>query len=92
MHRVVCCSPDVEGLVGAAADHTRARLALSYPRATWWIRAGGRAVNAGARLFRWSWRFYLHQPATIAAAATRHGLRPNHTERGRIWEIAAFDR
>jgi magnesium-protoporphyrin O-methyltransferase len=92
MHRVVCCSPDVDGLVGAAARHARARLALSYPRTTWWIRAAARVVNAGARLFRWSWRLYVHRPATIAAAAARHGLRPSHSEHGRIWEIVAFER
>jgi hypothetical protein len=92
MHRVVCCSPDVDGLVGAGAEHARARLALSYPRITWWLRAAARAVNTGARLFRWRWRFYLHRPASIAAVAARHGLRPVHNERGRLWEIAAFDR
>src|SRR5438067_12176848 len=38
MHRVVCCYPNMPGLVGAAADKTRRSLALSFPRDTWWMR------------------------------------------------------
>ena len=38
MHRVVCCYPDVDRLVGAAAAHTRRRLLLTYPRERPWTR------------------------------------------------------
>ena len=31
LHRVVCCYPDYERLLGAAADHTRRALVFSYP-------------------------------------------------------------
>src|ERR671934_51869 len=31
LHRVVCCYPDPEALVGAAAEHARRRLVLSFP-------------------------------------------------------------
>jgi SAM-dependent methyltransferase len=34
MHRVVCCYPDYERLLGAAADHARRALVFSYPPRT----------------------------------------------------------
>src|SRR5205823_5061866 len=73
--RVVCCSPDVDGLVTAAAAHARRQLALSFPRDSWWVRAGAAAINIGARALRWEWRFYVHRRAAIVAPAEQEGLR-----------------
>jgi len=33
MHRVVCCYPDADALVGAAAERARRYLVMSFPRA-----------------------------------------------------------
>jgi SAM-dependent methyltransferase len=92
MHRVVCCSPDVDALVGTAAAHARRTLALSFPRDTWWTNLGRVALNTFARLARWSWRFYVHPPARIVAAAERGGLRLVQDRRGLIWQIASLER
>ena len=92
LNKVVCCSPDVEGLVGAAARHSRRELALSFPRETWWIRLGMRAVNNGARLVRWEWRFYVHRKAQIVSVAESNGLRLTHEDSGVLWQIAKLDR
>jgi hypothetical protein len=92
LNRVVCCSPDVEGLVGAAAAHTRRVLGLTFPVDAWWTRLAACAMNVGARLIGWEWRFYVHPPAAIAAAAERHGLRRAREARRRIWCIAVFER
>ena len=92
LNRVVCCSPDVDGLVGAAAAHTRRVLGLTFPVDAWWTRLGARLMNAGARLLGWEWRFHVHPPAAIAAAAERHGLRRARDARRRVWCIAVFER
>jgi Methyltransferase domain len=92
LHKVVCCSPDVEALVGAAARHTRRELALSFPRDTWWTRLGMKTVNNWARLVRWEWRFYVHRPAEIVAVAEAHGLRLAHEDSGRLWQMARLER
>ena len=92
LNRVVCCSPDVDGLVGAAAAHTRRVLGLTFPVDAWWTRLGARLMNAGARLVGWEWRFYVHPPAAIAAAAERHGLRRARDARRRVWCIVVFER
>jgi 2-polyprenyl-3-methyl-5-hydroxy-6-metoxy-1,4-benzoquinol methylase len=92
MHKVVCCYPDVDALVGAAAERARRYLVLSFPRERRLNRIGFGAINALARLLRWEYRSFIHPVAQIMGAAERRGLRPAHSERGLIWQIAAFER
>lgn len=92
LNRVVCCSRDGVELTETAARLARRSLLLSYPRDTWWIRAGARALNVAQRLFRRSFRVFVHRPADLAAAAARSGLASERTGRGRIWEYAIMRR
>jgi methyltransferase family protein len=92
LHRVVCCYPDYEALVGAAADHARDQLLLVYPRDAWWTRTGFRTINLLQRLRRKAFRVYVHAPAALVAVARAHGLEPASNERGRIWELVSFER
>lgn len=92
MHRVVCCYPDYERLVGAAADRARRQLVLSFPREAWWTRLGLGVANLWQRLRRSSFRAYLHPPASILAVARARGLRPASEHRGWVWQIAALER
>lgn len=92
MHRVVCCYPDMPGLVGTAAGYARRALALSYPRDTWWTRSGARAGNLVMRLMRKEYRAFIHPPGGIRAAAEARGLRLASAQRGVLWQIAAFER
>jgi magnesium-protoporphyrin O-methyltransferase len=92
MHRVVCCYPDYDALVGAAAERTRRYLAMSFPRARLLIRAGMGAVNLGARLLRWEYRTWVHPPEAIVAAAERRGLTLAAESSGRIWQVAVLER
>lgn len=91
MHRVVCCYPDPESLVGAAAGHARRLIALSFPRDTWWIRVGWYAVDAWFRLV---YRFasFVHPRERILAAAEALGFAPVHEQSGRLWHVAVLER
>jgi magnesium-protoporphyrin O-methyltransferase len=91
MHRVVCCYPDPESLVGAAAGHARRLLALSFPRDSWWVRVGWYAVDAWFRLV---YRFasFVHPRERILGAAARLGFTPVHEHSGRIWDVAVLER
>ncbi len=92
MHRVVCCYPDPERLVGAAASHARRLLALSFPRDKWWLRLGFRGVNLWCRLTG-GIEAFVHDPARVVAAAEASGLRTVlHQRSGRIWRVAVFER
>ena len=91
MHRVVCCYPDPESLVGAAALHARRLLALSFPRDTWWVRAGWYAVDAWFRLV---YRFasFVHPRERILGAAEQLGFAAVHEHSGRIWHVTVLER
>ena len=91
LHRVVCCYPDVDALVGAAAACARQRLALTYPQERRWIGWGFRLVNCWLRLSRCGFRTYQHPFACIAAAAGDMRLEERR-RRGLIWESAVFVR
>ena len=93
LHRVVCCYPDVDALVGAAADRTQRRLALTLPQQRRWIGWGLAAVNAWLRLSRCGFRTYQHPLDRVVSVAATHGLRLDaRVRRGVIWESLAFVR
>jgi Methyltransferase domain len=92
MHKVVCCYPDPEKLVGAAARHSRRLLALSFPRDTWWLRLAVRVGNVWFRLIG-GIETFLHEPARVVAIAESAGLKAVlHEPSGRIWRVAVFER
>jgi magnesium-protoporphyrin O-methyltransferase len=93
MHRVVCCYPDVDRLVGIAAARTRLRLVLTYPQERPWTRFGVRIVNFFFWLTRSEFRTFVHPVARMTAAAEREGLALERREpQGAIWENAAYQR
>lgn len=93
MHRVVCCYPDVDRLVGVAAACARRRLLLTYPREWPWTRAGVRVINLFMRLSSSDFRAFVHPVARMTAAAQREGLGLERREsHGLVWENAVYER
>jgi 2-polyprenyl-3-methyl-5-hydroxy-6-metoxy-1,4-benzoquinol methylase len=92
MHRVVCCYPDYDGLVGAASDRSRRFLVMSFPRPRVLIRLFMGLVNLAARLLRWEYRTWVHPPDALVSAAERRGLTLVEESHGRIWQVAALER
>ena len=93
MHRVVCCYPDVDALVGAAAERARRRMLLTYPQERWLTRAGIRAINLLMRLNRSEFRVFVHPVARMTAAADEKGLElGERRRRGIFWESAVYVR
>jgi SAM-dependent methyltransferase len=93
MHRVVCCYPDVDALVGAGAACARRRLLLTYPQERPWIRAGVRLINLFMRLNGSDFRAFVHPVRQMTAAARGRGLElATRRRRGMFWESAAFER
>jgi len=91
MHRVVCCYPDVNALVGAGADHARRRMVLTFPQERRLVRAVLSIVNAVMRLTGSTFQVYVHPLDRIAAAAGARGLGLVERRRsGYVWETAAF--
>jgi magnesium-protoporphyrin O-methyltransferase len=92
MHRVVCCYPDYERLLAAAAGRAGHLLAFSFPRSTWWTRAGSAVVNAFLAVRRCDFRSYVHPPRGLVGAVERHGFRLAYEHEGWLWRIAGFER
>jgi hypothetical protein len=92
LHKVVCCYPDYEALVGAAAVRAKRQLVLTYPRRSWWTRLGFTAANLLERLRRRTFRAYVHPPAAIIAIARAQGLEPTSSHRGPLWELCGLER
>jgi len=92
MQRVVCCYPDADALVSAAADHARRLLLLTFPVERWWIRIGLAAENALFRLRGCAFRSFVHSTAAVLAIAQRHGMRVAEHHRGLIWQVIALER
>jgi hypothetical protein len=92
MHKVVCCYPDPDKLVGAAADRAGSMLAMSFPRDRMLTRVGFRLVNGVMRLRGSSFRAYVHPVESILAPARARGLRPALEHRGPVWQVAGLER
>jgi magnesium-protoporphyrin O-methyltransferase len=88
----VCCYPDYERLLGAAADRAGRRLVFSHPPRNPISRAVVAAQNLVFRLMPGEFRTFAHPPAAMRAVLERHGLTPTFAHRGVPWQIAGFER
>lgn len=87
LHRVVCCYPDYDALLTAAARHARRAVVFSHPPRTWWTRASLRAANLYYRLTRNPYRGFAHSPEAMIAVLGRHGFAPRYRQREGPWSI-----
>jgi magnesium-protoporphyrin O-methyltransferase len=92
LHRVVCCYPDYERLLGAAADHCRSRLAFSHPPRNVISRSLLATQNAAFALWGREFRTFAHSPAAMVGVVTGHGLRPVMAHPGKIWQVEGLER
>ena len=92
LHRVVCCYPDYERLLGAAASHARRALVFSHPRRNLISRVIVSAQNLGFRLSRREFRVFVHPPAAMLAVLGEHGLAASFAEGGFAWEARGATR
>jgi hypothetical protein len=92
LHRVVCCYPDYERLLTAAADHAKRLLVFSHPPRNWVTRTFTRLQGLGFRLMGKSFRTFAHPPAALVAVAEGRGMRTDYTYRGPVWQIVGLAR
>jgi 2-polyprenyl-3-methyl-5-hydroxy-6-metoxy-1,4-benzoquinol methylase len=92
LHRVVCCYPDFERLLEAAADHARRVLVFSYPQRNVVSRFVITAQNLFFRLRRMEFRTFAHPPRRMFAVVEERGLRPAYAHHLFVWQVAGFER
>jgi magnesium-protoporphyrin O-methyltransferase len=92
LHRVVCCYPDFERLLGAAAEQATRTLVYTYPPRNLASRALFGTMNLFLRLRRNDFRGYAHPPEAMADVVRRAGFEPYARRRAGIWRGVAFAR
>jgi hypothetical protein len=92
MNRVLCCYHDMPRLAGAAADHARQTLVMTFPRRALWLRAGLGIGNGLLWLTRRHFHIFVHRPSQIMATSQEHGLHPVLNQTGLMWTLAALSR
>jgi magnesium-protoporphyrin O-methyltransferase len=92
LNRVVCCYPDYELLLAAAAEHARRLLVFSYPPRNAVSRFLFAVQNLSFRLRGMEFRTYAHPPARMLAVLEERGLHRVYTHHPVVWQIAGFER
>ncbi|MDP9251910.1 MAG: class I SAM-dependent methyltransferase, partial [Chloroflexota bacterium] len=92
MNRVVCCYPDADALVTAAADHARRLLVMTFPVDRWWIRLGLAVANTVLRIRGRTFRAYAHATRAVLSTAERRGMLMTEHRRGLVWQLIALER
>ncbi len=92
LHRVVCCYPDYERLLGAAADHARHLLVFSHPPRNLVSRALVSSQNAVLQLTGRRFRAFTHPPEKMLDVLRGRGLSPVHERRGLAWHVEGLVR
>ena len=92
LHRVVCCYPDHERLLGAAADRCRSRFAFSHPPRNAVSRALLGTQNAAFALMGREVRTFAHSPTAMLGVLEARGLRPVYSHRPMVWQVEGLAR
>ncbi|ALU40357.1 hypothetical protein AS188_11990 [Kocuria flava] len=92
LNRVVCCYPDHERLLTAAAGRTGRLLVFSHPPGGALGRAAAGALNLVYRAAGSPFRNYAHSPAAMLAVLDRCGLEPVVSLRAPVWRVVLLAR
>jgi 16S rRNA G966 N2-methylase RsmD len=92
LHRVVCCYPDYERLLSAAASHARRLLVFSHPPRTPVTRLMFGFDNVVRRCRRNDFRAFVHPPEAMVAVVEAQGLAVRYRDRGLSWTVMGFER
>ena len=92
LDRVVCCYPDFRSLLTAASSKSRTAIAMTYPRETWWLKAGIAVANFFQKLRNDPFRGFIHPVAEMESLLNGEGLRRVSTRKLLVWEMSLYQR
>src|SRR4029077_15598929 len=92
LHRVVCCYPDYERLLGAAAQRAGRLLVFSYPPRNAVSRLFIAAENLVFKLLRREYRSFAHPPSAMLGLLGERGLRRTFAHHSSVWQVAGLER
>jgi 16S rRNA G966 N2-methylase RsmD len=92
LHRVVCCYPDYQRLLSAAASHAGRFLVFSHPPRNLLTRSSFGFENLVRRLRGINFRTFVHPPEAMVAVVESQGMALRYRHRGLSWAVVAFER
>ena len=92
LNRVVCCYPDYERLLDAAAVRARRAIVFSHPPRNVLSRLVVAAENLVLRLTRKQFRVFAHPPAAMLRVLEERGFRLAFTRHGLVWHVDGLER
>jgi len=92
LDKVICCYENVQELIALSTSKAKHLYAVSYPRQHWLARYVFHFAMAAAKLFRWKFHPYYHEPALIQNAIAASGFEKNYERKTLIWVIQVFQR
>lgn len=92
LDRVVCCYPDFQRLLKAAAGQSRRALVMAYPRDNWLSRAVVVVADLFLKLSHNPFRIFVHPVKQMDALLNSQGLRRKSINRLFVWEVALYER
>ena len=92
LHRVVCCYPDHERLLTAAADHAVRLLVFSHPPRNLLSRTVVATENAALRMRGRTFRTWTHRPEAMIDVLEGRGLTLAYQHRGFAWHVQGLVR
>ena len=92
LERVICCFPNMPGLVAQSAQRASKLYGLVYPRDTWWMRLGAWIGNGFLRLRRPVFQFYVHRTGAVEEILRQAGLERRFSRNVGLWQVAVFAR
>ncbi len=92
LDRVVCCYPNAEALLHAAAARTRQLLAFTYPRDRWHVRVMIAMQNFLRRLRGNMFRAFVHPPQRMCATLETAGLVRAARRETLVWACDLYHR
>lgn len=92
LHRVVCCYPDYDRLLAAAARHAMRAVVFTHPPRTLLSRVGVRLANTFERMIRSDYRAFVHPPEAMLSVLDRYGFTPTYRRREGFWQVVGATR
>ena len=92
LHRVVCCYPDYERLLGAAGGHARRLLVFSHPPRNAMTRLAFGWDNLARRIRRNTFRAFVHPPDAMLAVLQAQGLSVRYRHHSLAWDVIGLER
>jgi magnesium-protoporphyrin O-methyltransferase len=92
LERVICCFPDMPGLVGRSSERAGRLYGLVYPRDVWWVRFGAMLGNLLLRLRRPVFHFYVHRTAAVEQLLRKEGLERRFSQNVGFWQVSVYAR